>query len=39
MSDGATPHREPAHIEVEAPVSFLEVCLDRLPDRIRETSD
>ena len=35
--DGATPRRDPAHIEVEAPVSFPESCLDRLPDRIRET--
>jgi hypothetical protein len=34
-----TPHREPAHIEVEAPVSFLEICLDRLPEHIEETGD
>ncbi|AXG08512.1 hypothetical protein DU484_00110 (plasmid) [Haloplanus rubicundus] len=37
--DETTPHREPAHIEVEAPVSFLEVCLNRLPEHIKETGD
>jgi hypothetical protein len=39
MGDEATPHREPAGIEVEAPVSFLEICLNRLPERIKQTSD
>jgi hypothetical protein len=28
---------EPGHIEVEAPLSFLEICLNRLPDRLDET--
>ena len=31
-------HHEEGHIEVEAPVSFLEICLDRLPDRLEETA-
>lgn len=30
---------EPGHIEVEAPLSFLEICLDRLPDQLRKTSE
>ncbi|WP_210424208.1 hypothetical protein [Halorussus ruber] len=30
---------EPGVIEVEAPLSFLEVCLDRLPDELQQTSD
>ncbi|WP_321113097.1 hypothetical protein [Halorussus salinisoli] len=30
---------KPGAIEVEAPLSFLEVCLDRLPDELRQTSD
>lgn len=30
---------EPGEIEVEAPQSFLEVCLDRLPRELRQTSD
>lgn len=34
---GETLH-EAGHIEVEAPLSFLEICLDRLPDRLRSTS-
>lgn len=29
---------EPGRIEVEAPVSFLEICLDRLPERLREAT-
>lgn len=29
---------EPGKIEVEAPVSFLEICLTRLPDRLTETA-
>jgi hypothetical protein len=37
--DEATPYREPAGIEVDAPVSFLEMCLDRLPDRIKATAE
>jgi hypothetical protein len=37
--DGINPYREPAGIEVEAPLSFLEICLDRLPERIEETTD
>ncbi|WP_202935201.1 hypothetical protein [Halorussus amylolyticus] len=28
---------EPGEIEVEAPLSFLEICLDRLPERLQET--
>lgn len=28
---------EPAHIEAEAPLHFLEICLDRLPDQLAET--
>lgn len=35
--DGTTS-REPAGIEVEAPVSFFECCLDRLPERLEETA-
>ena len=34
--DEDEPHREAAHIEVKAPLSFLEVCLDRLQDRLGE---
>lgn len=34
--DGELVH-EPAHIEVEAPLGFLEICLSRLPERLRET--
>lgn len=34
--DGELVH-EPAYIEVEAPLGFLEICLSRLPDRLRET--
>lgn len=30
---------EAGHIEVEAPLSFLEICLDRLPDHLRKTSE
>jgi len=30
---------EPGQIEVEAPLGFLEVCLDRLPDALRATSE
>lgn len=30
-------HYEPGEIEVEAPLSFLETCLKRLPDRLEET--
>jgi hypothetical protein len=37
--DDAAPYREPAGIEVEAPLSFLERCLTRLPDRLAETAD
>lgn len=33
---GETGH-EPAGIEVEAPVSFLECCLERLPERLAAT--
>jgi hypothetical protein len=32
-SDTESIH-EPGHIEVEAPLSLLETCLDRLPDRL-----
>jgi len=31
-------HHEEGHIEVEAPVSFLEICLDRLPDWLEESA-
>ena len=34
---GAETRHEAGHIEVEVPVSFLEICLDRLPDRLAET--
>lgn len=37
--DEASPYREPAHIEMEAPLSFLEICLDRLPGQIKATAD
>jgi hypothetical protein len=30
---------EPGQIEVEAPLSFLEICLDRLPDELRKTAN
>lgn len=30
---------EPGTIEVEAPISFLEICLERLPSKLRQTSD
>lgn len=30
---------EPGHIEVEAPLSFLESCLTRLPDALQKTID
>ena len=30
---------EPGHIEAVAPLSFLEICLDRLPKALRATSD
>ena len=29
---------EPGHIEVEAPLSFLEICLERLPKELQKTS-
>lgn len=35
-SDGTIVH-EPAYIEVEAPLRFLEICLSRLPEKLRET--
>ncbi|WP_267643528.1 hypothetical protein [Haloarchaeobius amylolyticus] len=36
--DGEEIH-EPGHIEVEAPLSFLETCLDRLPEELRKTRE
>lgn len=30
---------EPGHLAVEAPLRFLERCLDRLPTRLRQTTD
>jgi hypothetical protein len=30
---------EPGYIEVEAPLSFLEICLDRLPEQLDETTE
>ena len=29
---------EPGHLEAEAPLSFLETCLQRLPARLEETT-
>lgn len=37
-ADGESVH-EQAGVEVEAPFSFLEICLDRLPERLRETRE
>lgn len=37
LESGTETHHEEGRIEVESPVSFLEVCLDRLPDRLAET--
>ena len=34
---GMETHHEEGYIDVEAPVSFLEICLDRLSDRLEET--
>ncbi|MFC6799909.1 hypothetical protein ACFQDQ_19045 [Haladaptatus sp. GCM10026878] len=33
------PVHEPGHIEVEAPVSFLEICLNRLPAALKKTTE
>jgi hypothetical protein len=33
----AETHHDEGHIEVEAPVSVLEICLERLPNRLEET--
>lgn len=30
---------EPGYIEVEAPLSFLEICLDRLPEELQQTNE
>jgi hypothetical protein len=30
---------EPGNIEVEAPLSFLEICLDRLPEELQKTRE
>ncbi|MFC7044796.1 hypothetical protein ACFQH6_04610 [Halobacteriaceae archaeon GCM10025711] len=30
---------EPGNIEVEAPLSFLEICLDRLPEELQQTTE
>ncbi|WP_245710203.1 hypothetical protein [Halopenitus malekzadehii] len=30
---------DPGHIEVEAPLGFLEICLDRLPEELHETTE
>jgi len=37
-SGGESVHK-PGHIEVEAPLSFLEICLDRLPEELRTMSE
>lgn len=37
LESEAETHHEEGHIEVEAPVSFLEICLEQLPDRLAET--
>ncbi|MFP9191257.1 hypothetical protein ACLI4Q_06290 [Natrialbaceae archaeon A-CW1-1] len=29
---------EPGHLEAEAPLSFLETCLQRLPETLAETN-
>jgi len=34
---GEETHHEEGRIDVEAPLSFLEICLDRLQDRLEET--
>lgn len=39
LTAGSETLHEPAGIEVEAPVSFLEICLDRLPAKLRKTTD
>lgn len=36
-ADDQTVH-EPGNIEVEAPLSFLEICLDRLPEELQKTT-
>lgn len=30
---------EPGHIDVEAPLSFFETCLDRLPEELQKTNE
>jgi hypothetical protein len=36
MSGGINPDEPPAQIEVEAPLSFLKICRNRVPERIEE---
>ena len=39
LESGGESVHEPGHIEVEAPLPFLERCLERLPEELRQTSD
>ena len=39
VETGREPVHEPGNIEAEAPLSFLEICLDRLPEKLQETGD
>lgn len=39
LESGDESVHEPGHIDVEAPLSFLERCLDRLPEELRQTSE
>lgn len=39
LETGDKSLHEQGNIEVEAPLSFLEICLDRLPEKLTETVD
>lgn len=39
LESGDGSVHKPGRIEVEAPLSFLEICLDRLPDELQTTSE
>lgn len=39
LESGGESVHEPGHIEVEAPLRFLERCLERLPEVLRQTSE
>jgi len=39
LESGDESVHEPGHIEAEAPLRFLEICLDRLPDELRPLSE